>query len=415
MPSRSLSYRQADNDGIMVTPRSLINPNSNVFDKAFNEGLGLEEWDDWMRWEGATTTDILPASIERSDSMESSAASSDTWAMGIETSGVDMMSTSYSAGTEFPFLDAPFELEDTPPISAALTNNHNGLPLYPTTGSYATQGQVQQELRRSYRGFSSLTEAEERSLQDIAMPYHALSNIKIASAPASPAESQASGSLSPSPEPEARTRKSNKRKSVDMGEQPSVALCQSRKRGHNAIEKRYRTNLNAKIESLREGVPSLCGPDNCGEEDSDGEGDSKSTQQKYGKAAILMRALEYIKHLEKTTQRLGSEVDTLKTRVGAFEKLAMSGSIILNAGGIEAMSRPVLVKSETLESIQSGTCFNKMKRASQANNDQTSNKSDRKQKLSLDQQREETQDRQNPHDVYSDRNEFEYGRQNARA
>ena len=105
----------------------------------------------------------------------------------------------------------------------------------------------------------------------------------------------------------------------------------------------------------------------------------------------------------------------MKTRVGAFEKLAMSGSIILNAGGIEAMSRPVLVKSETLESIQSGTCFNKMKRASQANNDQTSNKSDRKQKLSLDQQREETQDRQNPHDVYSDRNEFEYGRQNARA
>lgn len=36
-------------------------------------------------------------------------------------------------------------------------------------------------------------------------------------------------------------------------------LCQSRKRGHNAIEKKYRTNLNAKIELLREGVPSICG------------------------------------------------------------------------------------------------------------------------------------------------------------
>jgi hypothetical protein len=119
--------------------------------------------------------------------------------------------------------------------------------------------------------------------------------------------------------------------------------------------RRLGSNLNAKIESLREGVPSLCGPtDNASGEDSDGEGDTKSSQQKYGKAAILMRALEYIHHLYKTTQRLGSEVDTLKTRVGAFEKLAMSGSIILNVNGMEATNRPALTKSETLESIQSG-------------------------------------------------------------
>ncbi|KAK0121106.1 hypothetical protein ONS96_011288 [Cadophora gregata f. sp. sojae] len=341
----------------MVTPRNLVNPSSNLFDKSLNGEFAQEDWDDWMRWEGATTTDLIPADIQCTESMERHDASLETWAMGIESSGVDMMPTSYSAGTDFPFADAPFEFEDTPPLSAGSTNNQRNIPLYPTTGANPTQGQVQQELRRSYRGFSSLTEAEERSLQDIAMPSHVLPNIKVASASASPAASQASQasqSFSPSPEPETRTRKNNKRKSVDMEDQPNSALCQSRKRGHNAIEKRYRTNLNAKIESLREGIPSLYGPnDNGGEEDSVREGDSKSNQQKYGKAAILMRALEYIKHLEKTTQRLGSEVDTLKTRVGAFEKLAMSGSIILNAGGMEAMSRPVLVKSETLESIQS--------------------------------------------------------------
>lgn len=353
MPSRNLSFRQTDNSGIIITPRGLVNPNTNVFDKAFNEGLGLEEWDDWMRWEGATT-ELLPVSNQSRENLESSVSTPDTWAMGLETSSVDMRTKSYASATEFPFTDAPFEFEDTP-TSASSIPSENAASFHHPTSSYLTQGQVQQDVRRSYRGFSSLTEAEERSLQDIAMPYHALSNIKIASAPVSPTDSPASQSLSPSPEPEVRTRKNNKRKSVDLGELPSPALCQSRKRGHNAIEKRYRTNLNAKIESLREGVPSICGQNiNAGEEDSDGEGDSKSGQ-KYGKAAVLMRALEYIQHLEKTTQRLGSEVDTLKTRVGAFEKLAMSGSIILNGSGMEDMNRLALTKSETLESIQIGT------------------------------------------------------------
>jgi len=88
-------------------------------------------------------------------------------------------------------------------------------------------------------------------------------------------------------------------------------------------------------------------------EDSDAEDmDSKTAQQKYGKAAILTRALEYIKHLETTTQRLGSEVDVLTTRVGAFEKLAMSGSIILNGKGLDVQSVLSPVKMETLETIQ---------------------------------------------------------------
>ncbi|KAL2069630.1 hypothetical protein VTL71DRAFT_14309 [Oculimacula yallundae] len=348
MPSRNLSFRQSDNSGIIITPRDLDNPNNNVFDKAFNGGLELENWDDWMRWEGATT-DLLPSPIEKIENIDSSVSSPDTWAMGLETSGIDMISTSYTAATEFPFIDAPFEFEDTPTSTSSVAQQD--MPsLYPTTSPYPAQNQ-QQDLRRSYRGFSSLTEAEERNLQEIAMPYHALSRVKIASTPVSPTESQASGSLSPSPEPEVHTRKSNKRKSIDLGDVPSNTIGQSKKRGHNAIEKRYRTNLNAKIESLREGVPSLCGPNiNTGEEESCGEGDGKSGQ-KYGKAAILMRALEYIQHLEKTTQRLGCEVDTLKTRVRAFEKLAMSGS--LNGGSMDVMSRPTSTRRETLESIQS--------------------------------------------------------------
>jgi len=83
----------------------------------------------------------------------------------------------------------------------------------------------------------------------------------------------------------------------------------------------------------------------------DGE-DSKIGRQKYGKAAILTRALEYIKHLENTTQRLGNEVDLLKNRVGAFEKLAMSGSIVLSDRVGLVASGMLVCKSETLESIR---------------------------------------------------------------
>jgi len=263
------------------------------------------------------------------------------------------MSASYSTANEFPMEDAPFEFDDNPLSTTCIPG--------PTSTLFRTKAQATQNLQRPFRGYTSLTAAEEQNLQDIAMPYRMLSKIKIASVPSSPTVSHSSMSPSPSPEPESRTRKrkNNKRKtSVDDEELPT-ALTQSRKRGHNAIEKRYRTNLNEKINCLRDGVPALCrrssSESKSGDEgeDSDGEGlDSKTGQQKYGKAAVLTRALEYIQHLESTTQRLGNEVDVLKTRVGAFEKLAMSGSFILNGSGTAALNAPVEVKSETLESIQ---------------------------------------------------------------
>jgi len=186
-----------------------------------------------------------------------------------------------------------------------------------------------------------------------------LSQFKISSEPSSPTASHSSPSQSPSPEFETRTRKNKKRKpSVDDEDVP-IALSQSRKRGHNAIEKRYRTNLNDKINCLREGIPAQSrtsssenkSGDEC--EDSDAEGDdSKTGQQKYGKAAILSRALEYIKHLESTTQRLGCEVTALKTRVGAFEKLAMNGSIALSGSAAGGSDITLTAKCETLESIK---------------------------------------------------------------
>ncbi|KAL3418446.1 sterol regulatory element binding protein sre1 [Phlyctema vagabunda] len=165
-------------------------------------------------------------------------------------------------------------------------------------------------------------------------------------------------SPSPTPEPEIRIHKNKKRKPNFDEEIPDV-LVSSRKRGHNVIEKRYRTNLNEKINCLREGIPALrpgSGPNarSIGEgADLDGYQNDEVQHQKYGKAAILGRALEYIKHLEAATQRLGGDVNVLQTRVEAFEKLSMFASIVVSGNRCIAPSRSLAVNGNTLESVQS--------------------------------------------------------------
>lgn len=369
MTARNLYLRAPNGELELITPRGPVNPESNVFDKAFNAGMEMEEWDDWMKWEAAELA--FPES--RRESLASDISSPENWSTDYESGGKDAISCSYSTANEFPFEDAPFELDEAPLSSETL-------PLGFTGTLCPVRQQPQRDLRRSFRGFSSLTEAEERDLQDIAMPSRMLSTIKLASEPSSPTSSQSYHSPSPSPEPKTRIRKTNKRKSsMEDSEEPST-LCQSRKRGHNAIEKRYRTNLNDKINCLRLGIPSLSRrsssdskSDEEGEDSDADDMDSKTAQQKYGKAAILTRALEYIKHLENTTQRLGGEVDVLATRVGAFEKLAMSGSIVLNGSGLGGPSVTSPMKSETLESIQEGMLARTMGKKILTNHTQISN------------------------------------------
>lgn len=118
-----------------------------------------------------------------------------------------------------------------------------------------------------------------------------------------------------------------------------------------------RTNLNEKIDCLRYALPTLAKSNSdtkTGDEDSDEEDiDNKNGQKKFGKAAVLTRALEYIEHLERNTEKLGKEIDTLKSRVGAFERLAMSGTSAMEASNLPDMSE--LSTGTTLESIQEGT------------------------------------------------------------
>jgi hypothetical protein len=316
MPTQDQYLQDADG-AFLVTPRALNNPGANIFETTFGANEEVEEWTDWMRWDVGAAENAL-TNIEPENSLTSI----------------------YSTKDEYTYEDAPFEFDE------------------PTESAQYPANQMLMNPRRPTQGYTTLTAAEQQALQDIAMPYRTHPQTKIE--PSSPIASSCTTSRSASPEGKPATRKLKKRKSlvVDDDDDAPNALRQSRKRGHNAIEKRYRTNLNDKISCLRQGIPPLWRRSSTDSqsgdvvEDCDNEAGEEKGYQKYGKAAVLNRALEYIQHLEGTTQKLGDEAEGLKTRVGAFERLAMSGSVVMsNAPELCGLSTP----RRTLLSIQDGT------------------------------------------------------------
>lgn len=105
-------------------------------------------------------------------------------------------------------------------------------------------------------GVPSLTDAQRRSLQKIAMPAH-LQYHSPKSEPSPDSAGSARKSVS-SPEGPSSHGNSRKRKSSEDDDEDDDDLDQPvKKTAHNMIEKRYRTNLNDKIAALRDSVPSL--------------------------------------------------------------------------------------------------------------------------------------------------------------
>ncbi|KAK6202565.1 uncharacterized protein RJT21DRAFT_20471 [Scheffersomyces amazonensis] len=78
------------------------------------------------------------------------------------------------------------------------------------------------------------------------------------------------------------------------------------KSSHNMIEKKYRTNINSKILTLRDAVPSLriaAGKGDISIADLEG----LTPASKLNKASVLTKATEYIKHLESKNEILRSQ------------------------------------------------------------------------------------------------------------
>lgn len=326
MPSRYATRRALANGVESIEPNQQLDAERNMFDKAFKDEIG--GWENWMQWEG--DSGVAPGMLDRQVSQSSSTSSTKQWPVDVAVSPSCTISPAFN--TPYTFEDAPFEFDD------------GVLEVQPL----GTSNPPPQPFRWPIRGASSLSATEERTLQAIAMPRHAVSRYKEESTPSVDSSPTFSPAL-PAPRHDGRARKRQK----STGDEEASNTCQSRRRGHNAIEKRYRTNLNDKIVCLRDAIPSLrrdsASSERSDDEDSDGDSTAKQAQQKYGKADILVRALDYIKHLEMTTGRMGGELDVLNTRIEAFEQLAMNG-IIGNNGCSD--HRKLSMRSETLESIQ---------------------------------------------------------------
>jgi len=206
----------------------------------------------------------------------------------------------------------------------------------------------QQNLLLRYRGYSSLTIAQVQALEKIAMP----NGIKAWEQP-SPSQSTVA---SPSETEAPKTKKSIQKRKHSRDKEPGfasgdVSLGQSKREGHNTIEKRYRANLNDKIYLLGQSIPNLTAAQK-GEieiDDQENGANPLPDKEKYSKAVIIMRAVQYITYLETQNKKVGQQAFSLNTRVEAFEKLAKSGSFDKDsASGVEASD------TETLESIRNG-------------------------------------------------------------
>ena len=117
---------------------------------------------------------------------------------------------------------------------------------------------------------------------------------------------------------------SRKRKTTaDRSPEDDTAATASEKRpsapirGHSVVERRYRTNINAKIADLRDSVPAL---KSTADSKVQSAPTTDSSGQKLNKATILSTAVSYIHDLERDKRRLEIEVSDLRARLKTMER-----------------------------------------------------------------------------------------------
>lgn len=145
---------------------------------------------------------------------------------------------------------------------------------------------------RTYEGYSSLilTEEDERVLLEIAMPTHPTAHHK-----------EATTSSHQESSPASRKRRKS-----------SIIPTSESKKSHNAIEKKYRGNINSNFISLDQCLPVPI---------SDQEGEIEEPRKT--KSVILTRAVNHIAFLEQDKRRLIRETTALNDRLAALEKLVL--------------------------------------------------------------------------------------------
>ncbi|THH30548.1 hypothetical protein EUX98_g3636 [Antrodiella citrinella] len=135
--------------------------------------------------------------------------------------------------------------------------------------------------------------------------------------------SSSSSGASLSPIPERSTAISSSASDSGFSEGDSTTTGRP-KTSHTTIERRYRTNLNARITGLKQAVPALRVLENKNINtfgdvvDQRGFVDGVKVARKMSKANVLGKATEYIKVLKKRESRLAREQDGLRSLISGL-------------------------------------------------------------------------------------------------
>ncbi|TCD68870.1 hypothetical protein EIP91_009585 [Steccherinum ochraceum] len=146
--------------------------------------------------------------------------------------------------------------------------------------------------------------------------------IKRAPSKASSPEAGFSSSASASPSAECSDPIAEAGQATDIS-QPALTASGRPKTSHTTIERRYRTNLNARITGLKQAVPALRVLEKNGSSygdavDTRGFVDGVKVARKMSKANVLGKATEYIKVLKRREARLTREQDGLKSLIAGL-------------------------------------------------------------------------------------------------
>ena len=108
---------------------------------------------------------------------------------------------------------------------------------------------------------------------------------------------------------------------ITMDEHVPPTTTRQAKTSHCQVERKYRENLNTKFETLRRSIPSMQLPSTGYPPCEAGDVEDCGKTVKPRKADILSGATDYVKQLEDKNSKMGSEIDFLRSRVKAIEKL----------------------------------------------------------------------------------------------
>ncbi|RFU31267.1 hypothetical protein B7463_g5075, partial [Scytalidium lignicola] len=154
-----------------------------------------------------------------------------------------------------------------------------------------------------------LSNEEQANLLAIAMGRNNDFTLPLSPMSSYPTAGSVSSISSRSPSPQPRTKPAPQTATKRPSTRDGAPAPKTRKCSHNAIEKRYRMNLNERILALQNSLPALRASPLSSSEEEMGV-----CRRKRSKAAILTGAIEYIAALEKKNKRLSQQLGMMQAQ-----------------------------------------------------------------------------------------------------